>query len=77
MHIEAAIDRVRAFAAAEGWSCHRLAKAAGLSWQTVANMQSQDWSPSYKTLRKLESLIPPDFQPGHTPEGAADAALSE
>jgi 3,4-dihydroxy 2-butanone 4-phosphate synthase / GTP cyclohydrolase II len=63
VHIEATIERVRAFARAKGWGYCRLAKEAGLGAGTGTNMRRPDWSPRADTLRKLEALIPADFDP--------------
>jgi 3,4-dihydroxy 2-butanone 4-phosphate synthase/GTP cyclohydrolase II len=63
MQIEATIERVRAFARAKGWGRYRLAKEAGLSVNACMRMSDPSWSPRADTLRKLEALIPADFDP--------------
>lgn len=68
MHIDATIQRIRAFARAQGWSVYKLAAEAKLgSTQTLMRMYDPDWSPRADTLRKLEAIIPPEFDPETIP----------
>jgi len=60
--IDAAIDRVRAFAKAQNWKKTRLAMEAGLQDTTLRNFDRPTWNPMASTLRKLETVIPADFE---------------
>lgn len=55
------VQRVRAFAHTEKLSKGRLAVRAGLRDSTLRAFDRADWNPTVKTLRALESIIPPDF----------------
>ncbi|MTJ81756.1 MAG: hypothetical protein F8N37_12160 [Telmatospirillum sp.] len=61
MLIEQAMQRVRAFRTARGWSILRFAKESGLNESTIRRMDRPDWSPTADTLKKLESIVPNDF----------------
>lgn len=61
MLINQSIDRIRSFRRAKGWSILRYAKAAGMGESTIRRMDDPSWSPTAETLRRLESLIPDDF----------------
>lgn len=63
MWIERAIERVRAFRKAKGWSRTRYARLAGLGPNALAEIDERDWAPRADTLRKLEAVIPPEFRP--------------
>lgn len=71
--IEAAIARVRAFAAAREWTKGRFAREAGLGETTLRDFHAPNWNPTAETLRALEALIPTDFLPV-ADDGAAKAA---
>lgn len=60
--IDAAIARIRAFAAAKGWAKSRLAVEAGLSVNALRDFDHDDWNPRIETIRQLERLIPADFE---------------
>lgn len=72
--IEATIARVRAFAQSRGWRKSRLAKEAGLADTVLRNFDRPDWNPTADTLRRLESIIPPDFVASAPPEPQALAS---
>lgn len=55
--IEQTLQTIRSEVKAKGWSPAELARKAGVSWATVANMESEDWSPTVKTLRNIERAI--------------------
>lgn len=55
------VHRIRSFADAEGLSKGRLAGRAGLRESTLRKFDRDDWNPTLKTLRALESIIPADF----------------
>ena len=61
---DAAIARIRAFAAAQGWSRSRLANEAGIAATVLRHFGRPDWNPTADTLRKLEAPIPEGWQPG-------------
>lgn len=66
--IEAVLGRIRAYAVFRGWKKSRLAAAAGLRDTTLRDFESPNWNPRIKTVRKLEAIIPPDFDAGPTRE---------
>jgi 3,4-dihydroxy 2-butanone 4-phosphate synthase/GTP cyclohydrolase II len=61
---EQSIARIRAFAKSQKIRPARLAIMAGLHANTLRSFDDADWSPTGKTLRKLEALIPADFIEG-------------
>ncbi len=62
--VENAISRIRAWAVANSWRPSRYAKEAGLHDNTLRGLDSDTWNPTAETLRKLEAVIPPGWQPG-------------
>jgi hypothetical protein len=72
--LDVTIARIRAYALAMGWTRGALAKKAGLrSHNTLRKFDDPDWSPSVKTLRKLEALVPAEFI-GHAEPKSGQAA---
>ncbi len=61
--IDYTIQRIRDFRKSMGYARFRLATLADLSENAVRKMDSKNWNPTLETLKKLESLIPPDFTP--------------
>jgi len=61
--IDGAIVRIKAYAAARGWSKSRLAKEAGVGDTTLRHFGRPDWNPTIETLRRLEAIIPVEFTP--------------
>lgn len=59
--VDQVIARIRAFATWKRWAPSRLAVEAGLSNMALRDMDAPGWSPTTATLRKLEALIPADF----------------
>ena len=59
--IDGAIARIKAYAAARGWSKSRLAKEAGIGDTTLRHFAQPDWNPTIETLRRLEAIIPAEF----------------
>lgn len=53
-----------------GGSKAALARAAGLSVNSLRDMDDPGWTPSGTTIRRLETVIPPDWKP----EVSEDAA---
>lgn len=60
-NIDTAINRIRAYAKAEGIKKTALAKAAGLGDTTLRYLDSDDWNPTINIVRKIEEIIPEDF----------------
>lgn len=54
--------RIRAFAARRGVSKSRYALMAGLTVNALRGMDSPGWNPTAETLRKLEQVIPAEFE---------------
>lgn len=54
-------DVVRAYRKAAKLTRTELALRAGLGRNTLLGMDDPDWSPVWRTLKKLEAVIPPDF----------------
>jgi len=75
MSIEAVLDRIRAFSRMPGMSKTRLGEMAGVHRNALRDMDHPTWSPTANTVRKLESVIPPDWSP--TPPGADTPTPSE
>jgi hypothetical protein len=61
-NIDAAIIRIRAFAQANAWGKCRLAVEAGINITTLRNFDKPGWNPTVETLRKIEAIIPADFE---------------
>jgi ribosome-binding protein aMBF1 (putative translation factor) len=74
MMIDRTIERIRAYRRARGWSILRFAKEADMGESTIRYMDRPDWSPTADTLRRLESVIPPEFEAGAADASADDAA---
>lgn len=80
MKIDDAIHRIRSFAMSQGWSVHRLAKEAGVNWETVNGIFTDpEWSTTVRKLRQIERVVPdgyvpqpPDYRP--PPPSASVAA---
>lgn len=58
------LARIRAFAAAKGWKPSRLAREAGIADMVTRGIERPDWSPSGKSVRALERVIPAGWKPG-------------
>lgn len=63
-HFDNVLDRIRAYAAAKGWTPTHLAREAGLSDTVTRGMDREDWAPSGRSVRAFEVLIPSDWAPG-------------
>lgn len=78
MLVDQSIARVRAFAAAKKWSRNKLATEAGVAESTIRSFGEPGWSPNAETLRRLEAIIPPDFEvpaePAEPPASSHDEA---
>lgn len=61
-NIDQVIARIRAYAASQGWTKTRLAREAGMVGTTLRDFEKPHWSPTANTLRRLEAIIPPDFE---------------
>ena len=73
-HIDGAIARIRAFAKMKGWKKSRLAAEAGLHDTTLRSFDSPGWNPTAETLRRLEAVVPRDFEAVPPPAEGKDAA---
>ena len=62
MMTDRAIARIRAYRRFKGWSLTRLAGAAGMSESTIRHLDAPDWSPTADTMRRLEAVIPSEFE---------------
>lgn len=73
--IDQTLKTIRSEVASKGWTLAELASKAGVSWATVRDIGSDDWSPSVKTLRKIERAIGglPPVKPTPRPRRAAGA----
>ncbi len=72
--VDQAVTRIRAFAAAKGWRKSRLAREAGMQDTTLRNFDDPDWNPTLDTVRRLEALIPGDFDPSAPAQASSEAA---
>jgi DNA-binding phage protein len=58
------ISRVRAWlASAQKGSRAKIAEQAGVDEKTLRLAVGEGWNPTADTLRKLEAVVPPDWQP--------------
>lgn len=75
--IDAAIHRIRAYAISQGWSVSKLAKESGCNWGAVSGVfDDPDWSPTVRTLRRMESVVPADFVPPSTSPESSHPGVS-
>ncbi len=57
MTTEKTLDRVRKYAVRKKLSRWKLALKSGLSHMTLRNMDKPDWTPSVRTLQKIEAYM--------------------
>lgn len=71
-----AVGRVRAWRVAKGWTIHKFAGLADVSEATLRGIDGDDWNPTFRTMLKLEALIPAGWQAGDPvpAEAATEAA---
>jgi len=62
MTIDAVLRRIRAYRQSQGLSRRAFAHCAGLQESSIRLMDDDEWSPSVRTLRRLEAVIPEGFQ---------------
>jgi transcriptional regulator with XRE-family HTH domain len=74
---DAVIARIRAWMEATRQSAEAFAGIAGVAGNTVRGIERDDWQPSVKTLRKLEAVIPPGWQPDDPVPDPLQAPLAE
>jgi ribosome-binding protein aMBF1 (putative translation factor) len=60
--IDDVLNNMRARIKAAGLTTQQLAKKAHISWATVRGADQDDWAPNVRTLRKIEAILPPDFE---------------
>ena len=58
------LDRIRGWAKANEMKPATLARAAGLAENVTREMSARDWSPSSKSIRRMEALIPRGWRTG-------------
>ena len=63
LNLDAVLTRIRAYATHARLSPSALALKAGLGINSLADLHSSDWTPSGRTIRKVEAVIPADFMP--------------
>lgn len=68
-NIALSIKTVRAYRHAMGWSIVRLGTEAGIGESTLRRMDRDDWNPTSEILKRLEGIVPKDFDPDN-PETA-------
>lgn len=73
--IDAILNRLRAYRKAAGLSYSALAQRAGLSRAALMGMDDDDWGPTSATIRAVEAVILPGWQPGDA--ASADARPNE
>lgn len=71
MLTDLAIECVRRFAAESGMGPKEISERAGISESALRHMHVSDWSPSTRTLKKLEALVPEDFKAAFVKDRAA------
>lgn len=73
--LSAVLDRIRAWAKANELKPATLARRAGLAENVTRDMDSKGWSPSSKSIRCMEALIPRAWRAGDPlPAGRRKAA---
>lgn len=70
----AVILRLRAWAAANGWTKSRFAAAAGLRDTTLRDFHHDDWNPTREILARLEAVVPSTWQAGDSVVDSNQAA---
>jgi transcriptional regulator with XRE-family HTH domain len=63
MTIDQTLDRIRSFRRDKGLSIAALERLAGLSISSLAEIDDPLWSPTAKTVRKIEAVIPAGWKP--------------
>ena len=61
--VDQSIHRIRTFLEEKEIAKSRLAVMAGVPEGCTRGVYNSDWNPTLDTLRKLERVIPEDFQP--------------
>lgn len=72
--LDATLDRLRAWAKANGWQPATMAGHAGLNEKVTRGMFLKDWSPTSTSIRALEALITRGWQAGDPVPKKARAA---
>jgi len=62
--LSAVLNRIRSWAAANALKPATLARLAGIAEVVTRDMSDDDWSPSSRSIRRLEALIPAGWKPG-------------
>lgn len=58
---EQVIERIHTYVRLNNWSKNQLAKEAGLPESTLRKFYSTQWNPTLNILRRLEAVIPREF----------------
>lgn len=67
--IETAIQRIRVYAfGVRGWTKKEVARRAKVSENSLRHIHEKNWDVSLRTLRKLERVIPADWQFAEQPK---------
>jgi hypothetical protein len=75
--LAAVLDRIRGWAEANRLKPATLARQAQIAEVVTRDMADPAWSPSSKSIRRLEALIPSGWRPGDpVPAGASAAAAA-
>jgi len=61
--IELSISRIRQFRKSSGLTKNRFAILSEVPEGCLRNIDDESWNPTAITLKKLESVIPPSFDP--------------
>lgn len=61
IHIDSSIARIRAYLKTALVAKSKLASMAGLYEACIRDVESPQWNPTARTLRKIEMAIPSDF----------------
>lgn len=59
--VDAALDRIRAWARSNKFKPARVASLAGLSDGATRKLFDDDWAPTVTTLRAIEAVMPADW----------------
>ena len=60
-----------------GWRKSRLASEAGINDTTLRYFDDPNWNPTTETLRRLEAIIPANFDAAPAPQDFLDEAEGE
>jgi len=71
--VDLILNRIKRYVAAQKWSRVRTAFEARLPHHTtIRHIDDPDWNPTASTIRALEKIVPPDFDPIGAPDRLQD-----